>query len=254
MVEIYRKKFKVQGSEADFKQNLKLSSLFHYLASASTEHAEIIGVGRNVVQSYGAIWVALRVKVEIKRYPKWNENITVETWPEQPNKFDFHRNYIFYDKDDNIIAKALNVWVLIDQESRKLKKSSLISSEFPPLDFPLLNREKVLNCELGKIKSSGNLHKVYEKTVGYSDIDMNEHLNNSKYVDYIMDCFSVEQHKKYFVKSIEVNYVREALPGDSIVLYSDSSDFEQDIIYIEGINKENNLNIFKSQIEMQKLN
>ncbi|MDF2676809.1 MAG: acyl-ACP thioesterase [Bacillota bacterium] len=249
MEHIFRKNYTVQGNDVDFSMKMKLSSMFTRFASMASEHADILGVGRNAMQKYDVIWVLLRAKVEVIKYPKWNENIIIETWPEQPNKIDFHRNFIVYDSENNLIAKAMTVWVIIDQKSRKIKKSSFINPEFPNF-----NKEKAISCELGKIKPSGNLENVYKKTVGYSDIDINEHLNNSKYVDYIMDCFSINQHKNYFVKSIEVDYVHEALAGDSIVLYWDLSKVKESIIYIQGINEETKSDIFKAQIEIEKIN
>nr|WP_312576248.1 acyl-ACP thioesterase domain-containing protein [Sedimentibacter sp.] len=248
MKAIHRKKYTIHVSEVDFSQKLKLSSLFLYLQDMATEHAEILDVGRNRMKNYGVIWVLIRAKVDVTRYPKWNEDIFVETWPQQPNKIEFERNFIVYDSDENIIARAITSWVIIDINSRKLKRSSLINP-----NFPLVEREKALNCELGKFKSKGNLEPTYKKVVGYSDIDINEHLNNSRYIDYIMDCFSIEKHKNYFIKSIEINYLHEALPGDSLTMYTELSEIDDKIIYIDGINDETNKNIFKSQIEIQSI-
>lgn len=248
MEEIYKKQYTIQVSDIDFKQQLKLSSLFVFCQDMATEHAIKLGVGRNVIQEkYGVIWVLIRAKVNITRYPKLKENISIETWPEQPNKIEFNRNFIVYDSENNIIARAVTTWVVIDFNSRKLKRSSTIEA-----NFPQSNREMALNSELGKIKSNDMLKFSYKKTVGYSDIDINEHLNNAKYVDYIMDSFSIENHKKYFVKSIEVNYIHEALPGETIVIHTDTSLLENNIVYIEGINEKTNKSVFKSQIEIGK--
>lgn len=250
MEAIYKKQYTIQVSDIDFRQQLKLSSLFVYLQDMATEHGTMLGVGRNVIQkSYGVIWVLIRARVDVIRYPKLKENITIETWPNQPNKIEFDRNFIVYDEDNNIIAKALTQWVVIDFNTRRLKRSSLIEANFPDS-----GREKAIDCELGKIKSTGNLELSYKKTVGYSDIDINEHLNNAKYVDYIMDCFSIEKHKKYFVKSIEVNYIHEALPGETIILQTDYTNVGQNLVFIEGINEETKKTVFKSQIEIVKSN
>ena len=87
--------------------------------------------------------------------------------------------------------------------------------------------------------------------MGYSDIDVNKHLNNSKYVDFIMDCFSLKDHEKYNIKSIEVNYSKEALPGDSIAIYKDISEAYSNLIYIEGVNEKDNKLTFKTQLEIE---
>lgn len=201
-------------------------------------------MGRDVLQKkYGIIWVLNRVKGEVIRYPMFKEEITIETWPEPPEKVQFNRNFLVYDKDGNIIVRAFSQWVVIDFITRKLRRSSIIEEEFPKVD-----RERAIDCTQGKIKPSGKLNLSYKKTVGYSDIDINEHLNNAKYIDYIMDCFSLENHKKYSVKSIDIDYMHEALPGETIQLYTDTEDAKDNLVYIEGINENTKLTTFKAQI------
>ena len=63
-----------------------------------------------------------------------------------------------------------------------------------------------------------------------------------------MDCFTIEEHKKYFVKSIEINYLHEALPGETIELYTDTAGAKNNQVYIEGINDSSKLTTFKAQI------
>jgi acyl-ACP thioesterase len=244
MEAIFEKRYIVQVSEVDFKQQLKLSSLFVYLQDMATEHANRLGVGRNVIQSkYGIIWVLNRARVDIIRYPKFKEEIIIETWPEQPEKVEFNRNFIVYDIERNIIAKAFTQWVVIDFNKRRLRRSSIIEEKFPEIE-----RKRAIECTLGKIKPAGSLALSYKKTVGYSDIDVNEHLNNAKYIDYIMDCFSVDKHKKHSVKSIDVNYMHESLPGETIQLYIDTADIKDNLVYIEGIKEDTKLTSFKAQI------
>lgn len=244
MEAIFKKKYIVQVSETDFRRQLKLSSLFVYLQDMATEHAYNIGVGRDVLKKkYGIIWVLNRVKVEVIRYPIYKDEITIETWPEQPEKVQFNRNFLIYDKYGDIIAKAFSQWVVIDFSTRRLRRCSIIEEEFPRVD-----RERPLDCTSGKIKPIGNLNISYKKTVGYSDIDINEHLNNAKYIDYIMDCFSLEAHKKYSIKSIEIDYMHEALPGEIIQLYTDTAGVENNRVYIEGINENTGSTTFKAQI------
>ena len=247
MEEIFRKKYTVQVSDIDFRRQLKLSSLFVYLQDMATEHAYNIGVGRDVLQKkYGIIWVLNRAIVEIIRHPEFKEEITIETWPEQPDKVQFNRNFLVYDSEGDIIAKAFSQWVVIDYKTRKLRRSSIIEEEFPEVD-----RERPIACITDKIKPIGELKLSYKKTVGYSDIDINEHLNNAKYIDYIMDCFTLDAHKKYYISSIEVNYMHEALPGEIIQLYTDTSSIKDNFIYVEGINEDTSSTIFKAQITIE---
>ncbi len=243
----YRKKHTIQVSDVDFSRKLKLSTMFVYFQDMATEHAERLGVGRDILQNDNLIWVLTSARADIERYPVWNENIFIETWPLKPDKVNFERDFLVYDENNDIIARAVTNWVIIDINSRKLKRSKAINSEFPDA-----GRERSIDCSLGRINANVNMSEAYSKTVGYSDIDMNEHLNNSKYLDYIMDCFSVEDHKNYFTKSIEVNYIHEALPGDTIILKKGIDEEDGSTVYVEGINDGNSLTVFKSRFKVQE--
>jgi acyl-ACP thioesterase len=88
--------------------------------------------------------------------------------------------------------------------------------------------------------------------IGYSDIDFNGHLNNSKYVDYILDCFPVEDHKNYMIHTVDLHFNQEALPGDSITLCKDLAKMNENMIYIEGINQKDSNVVFKSLITVKE--
>ncbi|NLJ78444.1 MAG: hypothetical protein GX329_03705 [Tissierellia bacterium] len=110
-----------------------------------------------------------------------------------------------------------------------------------------------MDCRLGGLKPQNSPELSYRRRVGYSDIDINRHLNNCKYVDFMMDSFELEEHEKYHVKSIEVNYSKEALPGDTIAIYRELSQYPQGPIYIEGINERDDSLTFKSRIEIESI-
>ena len=244
---VYKKAYHIEISDVDFTKKLKLSTLFGYFQEIASEHAENLGLGFDtLIHKYGVTWILMRMRVEIIRNPLWNEEIVVETWPQEPKKLEFERDFYVRDIDGNIIIKGVSTWLMIDIKDRQIKKSDTIPVEYPPI-----RKERAIECKLGKIKASGALQTAYTKVVGYSDIDLNLHLNNSKYIDYITDCFSIESHQKYSVKSIEVSYLNEALPGDTLTLYKDVSSLGSNIVYIEGVNEQENKTIFKSQLEVK---
>lgn len=80
---------------------------------------------------------------------------------------------------------------------------------------------------------------------------MNGHINNSKYVDFIMDCFSMEDLKKYQAESIQVCYLSEAFAGDTIELVKCADKSSENRIYVEGINQEDKKTIFTASIDIR---
>jgi medium-chain acyl-[acyl-carrier-protein] hydrolase len=243
-VSLFKKKYKIEISDADFNKHLKLSTLFSFFQETGSMAVENLGMGIDLLQQkYGVAWILIRMRVDIIRNPELNEEIVIETWQQIPQKIEFDRDYLVKDKDGKIIARAVSSWVIIDIENRKIKKSDFIIAKFPENIT-----ERAIDCKLGRIKPSGNISVAYKKVIGYSDIDFNGHLNNAKYIDYTMDCFPVENHVKYGIKSLEINYTNEALPGDSIIFYKDISELDSNLIYIEGVNEKNNKIVFKSQV------
>ena len=247
-VSLYSKDYNVEVNHVDFNGILKLSSLFTYFQDIAGLHAENLGMGmKTLYKNHGVLWVLARIRVDIVRYPMWNEKITIETWPQEPNKIEFMRDFLVKDTQGNILAKAVSTWVIIDEETRRIKKTQSIYTE-----YPLTVKERAICCKLGNLKPEGQLELVYKRKVMYSDIDINGHLNNSKYVDFIMDSFNFDDHKKYRIKSIEVNYSNEALPGDIINIYRDISELDSKTVYMEGNDEKGKKLIFKAQIKIEE--
>ncbi|WP_251554089.1 acyl-[acyl-carrier-protein] thioesterase [Neobacillus muris] len=240
---LYKKKYHIDLRDVDFTKQLRLSTLFVYFQEIASLASENLGFGINYLEKeFGVAWILTRIRVEITRTPYWDEEITIETWPLEPGKVEFDRDFLVRDQNGKIIIRAVSKWVIMDIHSRKLRRSDKIG-----IYYPDNITERAIGGRLEKLKDYGSLETAYTKVIGYSDIDFNGHLNNSKYVDFIMDCFDVEDHKNYSIKTIDINFQHEALPGDIITLQKDVSAADQNLIYIEGVNQAENKVVFKAQ-------
>lgn len=245
---IYKSNIHVDLRDVDFSRKMKLSSLFSYFQDIASFAADELGFGiERLAKEFGVAWVLLKIRVDIERLPEWDEEITIETWPIQPKRVEFQRDFLVKDKNGNVIIRAVSVWVIMDIKERRLKRADMIG-----LRYPELSRERAIETRLGKLKDFGQLEEAYKKVIGYSDIDFNGHLNNSKYVDFIMDCFTIVEHEKYEVQSIEMNFINEALPGNTITLYKDISNRQNGIVYVEGRNENDNNTVFKSIVHIRE--
>lgn len=242
----YSKKYQILVNDVDFTKKLKLSAAFNYFQEIAGLHSSNLGIGFNTIEKEkGVAWVLIRMRVDMIRYPVWNEEVILETWPQLPKKYRFERDFYIKDLEDNIIAKAVSTWVIVDVQTKELRKAETIA-----IDYPEIITERAIDCTLGKINPYGQRKIAYERVIGCSDIDMNGHLNNSKYVDFIMDCFTMDSLKEYHAKSIQVQYISEALVGDKITLYKYVDELSSGRVYIEGINEKSDTKIFASQINV----
>ncbi|HOQ06532.1 MAG TPA: thioesterase [Clostridiales bacterium] len=241
---VYRNTYTVGYSDVDFLKCLKCSKLFEYFQDTASEDVKRLGAGVDTLaEKYSVAWVLTRIRVEFARIPELNESITVATWPHPPGKMEFGRDFKVCGEDGDAIIRAVSTWVLIDTKTRELRRSDYIHMEHPEFIA-----EHALDTRPGKLRPLGKPEPVYRKVVGYSDVDFNGHINNSRYIDYIMDCFPVESHRQYMLKAIEVNYIKEAFPGDTLLLCREIPDDGDGTVYIEGVNEEDGKPCFKARI------
>jgi acyl-ACP thioesterase len=241
---VFKRTYHVDLRDVDFTKKLKLSALFGYLQDIASLASIDLGYGIETLEKkYGVAWILTRIRVDIDRLPKWDEEILIETWPLEPGKIEFDRDFLVKDANGKTIIRAISKWVIMDIKERKIKRSELIN-----IRYPENMTERAIEAKLGRMKDFGQLEVAYKKVIGYSDIDFNGHLNNSKYVDYIMDCFPVAEHKKHSLRSVDLNFMHEALPGDTLILLKDVSKAGEGIIYIEGVNEKDNHAVFRSRL------
>ena len=245
-VPVYRRKIHVDFRDVDFKKQLKLSSLFSYFQDTAGFASEELNLGiQDLIEKYGVTWVLMRIRTDILRYPRLHEEITIETWPTTKSRVEFNRDFLVRDQNNEVIIKGVSSWVLMDIETRRIKRTNTIDADYP------LTNQRAISCELGKIRDFGSLETAYRKTIGYSDIDINGHLTNSKYVDFIMDCFSVEEHRENDIHSLEVNYLQEAFPGETLLLQKDVSKIEERTVFVEGVKETGGKTAFRAQFSFR---
>ena len=241
---VFMENYTIEVRDVDFNKDMKLSALFSCLQESSSLGSSALGIGLDTIQrEHNVTWVLLKMNIKIKYMPKLNEKIKIETWPQEPKALQFERDYLIFDEKGEIIIRATSIWAIIDLSTRMIKRSRTIE-----IAYPDIRTERAHNQSFNILKASGELELAYKKVIGYSDTDINGHLNNAKYIDYIMDCFTVDNHKEYMVMDIEVNFIHELLPNESLILYRDISKLEENIIYIEGQRELDQLTAFKASV------
>ena len=245
-IPIYKKNYLIPISDVDFQKRLKPSSLLNYFqdtASFSVEHLDI-SVGQ-LGKNFGMAWVLTRIRLELAGLPMLNEEITIETWPQEIRKWELQRDFLIRGGSGEIIGRAISSWMVIDVDSRELKRTDALGIDFRPPGL-----ESVIPGRLSKLGPLASPTRAYQKFVGYSDIDLNGHINNARYLDYALDCFSLDLHARYEIRSIEINYLLEAFPGDILLLDKDTSAAGERRILIEGCRESDGKTIFRCLIEI----
>jgi acyl-ACP thioesterase len=213
----YTEKFKVKYCDVDFKDELKISSLLAYLQEVACSSADELGFGYAYLKPRGYGFMVSNILVEFTRPVRLGENPTYRTWPLPPTHVVFGREYALDSEEGERLVNASSRWCLIDMTTGKLAQSKVIDNQ----DYSAYNTTKLFENVRWKIPvfdlSEGE--ERFSLKIANSEYDHNMHVNNTRYADYCLNCFSVEELKDVFVKSFMISFVKQCREGEKLRFY-----------------------------------
>jgi acyl-ACP thioesterase len=208
---IQKTKYLVTSADVDFEEKIHVSALINFLIQSAWRHAETLGWGVNILKEHNLSWVLSGMKLEVFDYPKWKEELIVETWPKGVHRLFYLRDYIVYDKNFKTVAKATSNWLMIDVNKRrpKLKLPDNLNEVISENKHAISELVPTIN-----IKGELNHDKAYE--VLYTHIDVNQHLTTTGYIHFVMNTFDPEFISGNRPKKITINFHKEILFGSKL--------------------------------------
>lgn len=208
----YEATYRVDSRDADPQGHCRPSSILGYLQEAATQAALALGIGREtMLERYNAFWMMARIWYRLKKPVRWDDSITVRTWHRGDKGACMYRDFDLY-RGDEQIGEAVSVWVLADLQTRGLFRLSK-AVEFEGTSGGELCKSKMLS----KLHIPGPLTPGEDRTLHYSDADINAHVNNVRYADFACDALGMEAlGKGKYVSELQIGYLAECRPGETI--------------------------------------
>ena len=210
-------------------RRLRMSELFKLLEEASIAHTEELGCTRDKTLDRGLLWIITRQLVEIEELPAYDDEIIVRSWQGEMQHVFFPRFYEI-ERAGKILVRGQALWLLIEEETR-----SMIMPEDYGIFIPGRpdSDDMVLPAiSLPKTAQNANIPLVTR----FSQVDINGHMNNTRYFDIIDDALHSTDAESFAVsdaspKTVLANYLSELRLGDSFSLniYKDAG-----TLYFEG--------------------
>jgi acyl-ACP thioesterase len=196
--------------------------MFNYMQDIASDHAVLLGFGRDDLLKRNQFWVLSRMYAEITRWPSWGDKIIIRTWPNGTDKLFAMRNYELQFPDGRMIASAVSSWLIIDRTTKKIQRPDGLLSQYN--DSNLVIPTSARNPEkLHESAESGNSAGPFRVKV--SDLDVNLHTNNANYIKWICDSYDLNFTMNHLPCSAEINYLAESMFDDEIFIRS-SQDVE----------------------------
>ena len=188
---------------------LKYTDLCNILQLTAGSHAELGGISFSDMQVHHQAWVLSRMRVEIKRLPKWRETITVKTWINSLENSRSIRCLELYIGDEKIIG-CETFWAVFNTKTRRPENLALPHEHFEK--FP----DRATLHPFSKIDFQHEMKKVGTHKVKLSDLDIVNHANSVKYLEWCLDCVDLAIIQDQKIDSFEMNYLKEVSLNDTV--------------------------------------
>lgn len=209
---IHTKDWEIYFSQCYPNGAIKLPELANILQLTASDHADTGGVGFDDLSTYDQSWVMNRMRIEIGKLPLWSQQVEVKTWIEELKGFRSVRNFEVSYQGEKLLGVS-SLWAVFNMKTRRpdmLKMDTLHVERYPDL-----HATEVANQ---KIDLSFETEETYEQTVQFSDLDIVNHVNNIKYLEWCLnhlDPSIILQHK---IQAIDLNFIKELNLGDVIII------------------------------------
>ena len=206
----YQMKMKIPFDMADMNGHIKLPDVILLSLQVSGMQSIELGVSdKAILEDYNLVWIITDYDIEVVRLPRFAEEITIETEALSYNRLFCYRRFTIYDEAGQDLIHMMATFVLMDRDSRKVHavEPEIVAPYQSEFDKKLIRGPKYANLE-------EPISKDYH--VRFYDLDMNGHVNNSKYLDWIFEVMDADFLTHYIPKKINLKYVKEVRPGGMI--------------------------------------
>ena len=230
MSQIFEMTLPIRSGEVDGMGRCKASALLGHMQEAATGAAEQGGFSReSTLERYGSFWMLTRLWYQVKRPLLFSEALTIRTWHRGERGASLYRDYDLFVGQEHV-GECVSSWVLANIQTRALHRMSQVA-ELKGTDGGTYCKEKKLH----KLVLPEEMELVQKRMLHYSDTDMNGHVNNTRYADFVCDALSMEHlSQKKYLSQLQIGYLAECKPGEQIHLLAGQ---QEDKHFVKGIDE-----------------
>lgn len=237
---LWTQKYNINTFLVNPQKRLGLYGLLNMLQDTAWIHATHLGHGYEEMIREQTAWVLTRQKLRMDRWPKWGDDIELRTWVRPLKGIVAVRDFEIWLGEDKI-GECNTQWLILDLKTRRPAEKALVDEGQFRMDAPSF-------LEAGKIQLRSDLKEMGQFKVRNSDLDMNAHVNNTKYAQWILDSISQDKHHEYILKEYEVNFIAETMSNDTIVILGGALSEEK--FQFQGLRTEDQKIVFSATLKV----
>ena len=208
--------FFVGAFDVDVEKKITNTALLEILSDMSMLHGAVSGQTKTDRKS-DISWVVLSWRMKVFRRPNMFSTLRAVTWARDHNKVRACREYIIYDEDDNIVAKATAEWVALDVPTgRFLRITPELMEPFNPEPENVVFPEYTFP-NLRQLDKNRDIVDSGEMEIDRMMFDYNGHVHNCVYQALAEQILPEEQYRRRF-NEVVIQYKLEITTQDNVLL------------------------------------
>jgi medium-chain acyl-[acyl-carrier-protein] hydrolase len=234
----------VKSYETDFQERWRPACVFQVMQDAATHHAAHLGFEYAAMLAQNRIWILSRVKVRFFDLPHVGAPVEIRTWPKGiQQKVFFMRDFVMTGPDGQPVAQATSAWILVNPVVRRMLLPQAL-----PIPVPDNGGLSAMDDVLERIHLPSGLPECLRVRAAYSTVDQLSHVNNARYVEWISDCFPFEQYASARLDWLQINYVNEVRPDETVSIAAAPCDPAPGGWAVQGTNLTSGLPAFEASL------
>lgn len=227
MENYFEKQFELRYFEMNRSGEASTTTILTLLEETAADHCYSINHSLYDLEEQNIGWVLLSGIMKMEHYPKYKEKIIIRTWLSSYSAIRGIRENIIYDGKENIIGRAKGLWIFFDIKRRRpIQIFNSIKEKWSS------DQEESINYNITKkIEAIDSANFVKEFKVNQFDVDTNEHVNNIRYLQWMMESLPGEIIDNYYLHSIDGRFISEAQYGDTIISYTERDIQENSFVH-----------------------
>ena len=191
---------------------LRPGQLLRFFQEASATHAATLGVSTTDLAEQHLAWMLYRIRFEVVRWPKSGETVTLITYPSGFLRTLATREFELRDQQNDSLIQASSAWLVANTETRRVISipewiaKAAASDASPLLD---ISSRRVAKLDVSDFAAQ-------ELTVTKSDIDFLHHVNNVRYVEWILETIPKQTNQTAELSSLDIQFRKESVLGDKL--------------------------------------
>lgn len=239
---IFTQKHRLRSPEVDLYGRWRASDIFLVMQELAGGHSLQLGCHMKDLMPRGITWVLSRVHMQMNMYPQLGEEVILKTWTGGVQRVIFPRFFVFERPDGTVLGSAHTLWLLLDLDKRRMVGADALGVDYPSdKNIPAPAAAPV------KLTAPAQLEHMMYRRARYSDLDINRHMNNTRYIEWICDLFASDAYVDQALSSLTINYTHEIAPDMDVGLYLHRQSPE---FYVVG--KDEQITFFTAKGQWQK--